>query len=216
MIQEKTPAEVCERISTFCCELEGLRQVWMQMASSSLIERYNKFREEVVILNPSIKAQKTIPGYLFHNDGERNADILNRAYQLRDYLRGTGSAKHSFDIPHANLTCLEIGKKYLLCVSGLREILTRTKPDFPGVHESDNLSKIHWWAANGLDVQEMPTQLWLSKQHKKTDSDPRDVSEYELAMKTCAESALKKLSGDLSYDDVAEVKQLMKNIIDYT
>ncbi len=85
---------ICDKICMFCCELEQRRDQQFLPAKLSVIVKYNKLRSEVGVLPLPTKSQKQddlsvqIPDYLDCGlaGKERNADVLNRAYQLRDYL----------------------------------------------------------------------------------------------------------------------------------
>lgn len=106
----------------------------------------------------------------------------------------------------------------------LRDIVAATAHDAPGIYESSAVAKINTVASKALGMPVTLNSLWS---HNNPQSDgPQSVPDREAmldkmwyssskgpGMEALAMQALKKLSGDLSHDNVAAAKELLKKIV---
>ena len=118
--------------------------------------------------------------------------------------QGTKTSNAGYSRPHCtNSTNVEENMS-LHVREVLLDILEHTKPDAEYLYTRETLAYINWWAHEALDLKPMSITDWIAQ------STPR---RKHLNRHVLAAEALEKLSGDLSHDNVAAAKQILKRIL---
>ncbi len=175
---------------------------WSCWKSNTIIE----FRREVKawrevadafgignIARPPRALTADVPQDVVSRDNVASKDQLISDHTMHSVtLKFNNSTMHSRSVPvtGSNLGCLE-------------NIAKITSHDAPAIYDSSMIEAINYMACTALGWKVTPSQEW-------SHNEPNSVMQTP----TLAEQALEKLSGDLSHDNVAAVKQILKKIID--
>lgn len=173
----------------------------------------NKIREELDMLNGRIVALSKLK-----DDAVKKADT---SHILADRIDAEKWEKALDELNQERSKRLE---QYDIALHVLGDHLANirgmTDCDSPGIYEPDNIVAINNEARRAFGMRETPADQWSHNQPK--DPGAPQGTEGSRLLTACpaaltklwAEDALKELSGDLSHDSVAAVKQILKKILD--
>lgn len=104
------------------------------------------------------------------------------------------------------------GRSGLRAERALRNILGVTNPDAPGIYEAITVEKVNNLARNAMGIADAPRECW-SHHRPAPDDAPQQITENTQQLKQWVSVALRRLSGDLSHDNVATAKEILKKVI---
>lgn len=184
----------------------------------------NKIREELDILNGRIAAFSKIK-----NDAVKKADTSHLLADRTDAEKWEKALDELKQERKKKLKQLEV-HEMTLAITSLSNIWTLTNHDAPGIYEPHVIETVNGIVREALGLPVTPADQWSHNQPKEpgapqgTEEQVSDIPPNEpglppkgasdtLDLGLTLHQALDILSGDLSYDNVAAVKQILKNVI---